>query len=103
LPWNKDPNEEKETLVKEVVPSLKGIFTIFRKQVCRQIERRKENDKPQCKIRPEQQSYNQVRNRFEVFVYQRVQGSGFKVQGYIKKGSEVQGSVFRVVLDHQNF
>jgi len=65
-----------------VVQSLKGKFAIFRKQVCRQIERRKENDKPQCKIRPEQQSDQQVRKRFEVFSCLRVQK--YTVQSYCK-------------------
>ena len=59
-----------------MVQLLKGIFEIFRKQVCGQIEWREENNKPQGKIRPEQQGSCQVGNRFQVFVYLRVQGLG---------------------------
>ena len=80
-----------------VVQSLKGIFAIVRKQVCRQIERGKEYNEPECKIPPQQQCNHQVGKRFQVFVYVRVQrftvlgsglfqdrfrGYGFSVLGY---------------------
>jgi hypothetical protein len=80
-----------------VVQSLKGIFAIVRKQVCRQIERGKEYNEPECKIPPQQQCNHQVGKRFQVFVYVRVhrfsvyrsglfqdwfRGSECNVQGY---------------------
>ena len=63
-----------------VVQSLKGIFAIFRKQTCRQIEGRKDYKEPECKISPQQQCDHQIRDWLQVFVYVRVQR--LTVQGF---------------------
>ena len=83
-----------------VVQSLKGIFAIVRKQVCRQIERGKEYNEPECKIPPQQQCNHQVGKRFQVFVYVRVQRFTVLGSGLFQERFSVLGSAFKVIPDH---
>ena len=64
-----------------VIQSLKGNFTIFRKQVGRQIERRKEKNKPSVKY--DQSSRVTIRSEigFRYLCKIGFKGSAFRVQG----------------------